>query len=191
MVKILPWLRSLDLVVLLSLVAILAGVWLFIALAYGVGAGSTQHLDEQLLLALRNSENLEEPLGPPLPAIEKRRPTFPASLLLRDGHVLDAGVADQVHGRAVIQLDLTGRGILRGQSLLLNRDLRDAVEVDEEGAASHIVRRHKTLVWVLRGRAVNNRRSRLGVEHVQDVRQLLAGGGLGIDKDLPAKSNRG
>jgi len=63
--KILPWLRSLDLVVLLSLAAILAGVWLFIALAYGVGAGSTQHLDEQLLLALRNPENREEPLGPP------------------------------------------------------------------------------------------------------------------------------
>lgn len=63
--KILPWLRSLDLVVLLSLAAILAGVWLFIALAYGVGAGSTQHLDEELLLALRNPENREEPLGPP------------------------------------------------------------------------------------------------------------------------------
>jgi len=42
----------------------------------------------------------------------ERRPGPPDPLLLPDGHVLDAGVTDQVQGRAVIQLDLTRRGIL-------------------------------------------------------------------------------
>jgi undecaprenyl-diphosphatase len=65
MVKILRWLRNLDLLVLLTMLALLLGIWLFIAVADGVGAGSTQHLDEQLLCALRKPENPREPLGPP------------------------------------------------------------------------------------------------------------------------------
>src|SRR5262249_2320653 len=59
------WVGSLDLVMLLTLLGILGGVWVFIAVAYGVRTGSAQQLDERLLRALRNPPDLKEPLGPP------------------------------------------------------------------------------------------------------------------------------
>jgi undecaprenyl-diphosphatase len=50
---------------LLTLLGILGGVWVFIAVAYGVRTGSAKQLDERLLRALRNPHDLKEPLGPP------------------------------------------------------------------------------------------------------------------------------
>lgn len=63
--KIVAWFGSLDLVMLLTLLAIVTGAWVFIAVAHGVGAGSTQQLDARLLRALRNPDDPKEPLGPP------------------------------------------------------------------------------------------------------------------------------
>ena len=63
--KTFAWLGNLDLVMLLTLLAILAGVWIFIAVAYGVRAGNVQDMDESLLRALRNPHDPKEPLGPP------------------------------------------------------------------------------------------------------------------------------
>lgn len=62
--KVGAWFGSMDLVVLFTLLVILIGVWLFIAVAYGVRAGSTQRLDEGILLSLRNPEDPNDALGP-------------------------------------------------------------------------------------------------------------------------------
>jgi undecaprenyl-diphosphatase len=62
--KVLAWLGSVDLAVLLTVLAIVAGVWAFIGVAEAVGAGSSQHLDESLLRALRDPADLEQPVGP-------------------------------------------------------------------------------------------------------------------------------
>ncbi|MEZ4615982.1 MAG: phosphatase PAP2 family protein [Caldilineaceae bacterium] len=55
-----------ELTVLLAIVVIAGGAWLFVALAGEVIEGDTHTLDEQLLLALRNNPNdLGDPIGPP------------------------------------------------------------------------------------------------------------------------------
>jgi undecaprenyl-diphosphatase len=48
----------------LTALAILAGVWIFILVAYGVSAGSTQSFDERLLRSLRDPANPTETIGP-------------------------------------------------------------------------------------------------------------------------------
>jgi undecaprenyl-diphosphatase len=53
-----------DAAVLLTGLGILLGVWVFIAVAYVVGLGTSQAFDERLLLALRNPANPEDALGP-------------------------------------------------------------------------------------------------------------------------------
>ena len=62
--KVVSWFGSMDLVVLLTGLAIVVGVWVFIAVAHGVSAGSTQRLDERLLRSLRNPADPSIPLGP-------------------------------------------------------------------------------------------------------------------------------
>ena len=62
--KVVPWFGSTDLVVLLTALAMLVGVWVFIAVAYGVRAGSTQRLDDALLRSLRAPADPKVPLGP-------------------------------------------------------------------------------------------------------------------------------
>jgi undecaprenyl-diphosphatase len=62
--KLVRWFRSLDLALLLTVLCVLAGVWVFIAVAYGVREGSTKPLDEGLLRALRNADDPKKPLGP-------------------------------------------------------------------------------------------------------------------------------
>ena len=62
--KVVTWFGRLDLVVLLTALVILVGVWLFIAVAYGVSAGNTQRLDEGLLRSLRGPHAPEDAWGP-------------------------------------------------------------------------------------------------------------------------------
>ncbi len=58
------WLRNTDLVLLLALLAVVAGVWGFLELAGAVRAGETQRLDERILLSLRDPADPKVPLGP-------------------------------------------------------------------------------------------------------------------------------
>ena len=58
------WLGDRELLTLVLLALVTAGVWGFAELADEVVEGSTRVLDTQLLLTLRNPENSAEPLGP-------------------------------------------------------------------------------------------------------------------------------
>lgn len=61
------WIRGLsrqELVVMLCLVVVSGGLWLFVELADEVAEGETHSIDEQLLLALRTPADHSDPLGP-------------------------------------------------------------------------------------------------------------------------------
>jgi undecaprenyl-diphosphatase len=58
------WLGSFDFIVLLTVLIVLVGVWIFVAVAAAVRAGSTQRLDEEILLSLRRADHPEETVGP-------------------------------------------------------------------------------------------------------------------------------
>jgi undecaprenyl-diphosphatase len=62
--SILFWLRHQDLLVLLAALAIVIGVWAFVAVADAVREGETQSFDEWLLRALRDPADVRKPLGP-------------------------------------------------------------------------------------------------------------------------------
>jgi undecaprenyl-diphosphatase len=51
------WLASLDLVVLMAAALVLVGLWVFVALAILVEHGTTQALDEQIMLSLRHGDD--------------------------------------------------------------------------------------------------------------------------------------
>jgi undecaprenyl-diphosphatase len=57
-------LRNLDLVVLLAVLLVVAGLAAFALLAALVGQGDTQSLDARILVALRRPEDPAEPIGP-------------------------------------------------------------------------------------------------------------------------------
>jgi len=58
------WVRRQNLADLLSILAVLLGLWGFIGLAAAVHQGNTQKVDEWLLRALRQREDPANPLGP-------------------------------------------------------------------------------------------------------------------------------
>lgn len=58
------WLRSRDLVVLLSMLIITLGLWGFIRLAGAVRGGDTREADEWLLRAMRSKGDVRNPIGP-------------------------------------------------------------------------------------------------------------------------------
>jgi undecaprenyl-diphosphatase len=62
--RLLQWVGSHEMTVLLAVAGIAAGVWMFAALAGEVGDGDTQTFDRNVLLALRQPGTLA-PLGPP------------------------------------------------------------------------------------------------------------------------------
>jgi undecaprenyl-diphosphatase len=62
--RLLHWLGSHEMTVLLAVAGIAAGVWMFAALAGEVMEGDTQAFDRTVLLALRQPGTLV-PLGPP------------------------------------------------------------------------------------------------------------------------------
>jgi undecaprenyl-diphosphatase len=59
------WLGRVDPVVLTAALLLAAGLGAFALLAVAVRAGSTQALDERILLSLRNPNDLKQPLGSP------------------------------------------------------------------------------------------------------------------------------
>ncbi len=58
------WLREKDLLLLLAVLAVVLGVWAFIALADEVAEGGTQKLDDRILRALRDPADPARPIGP-------------------------------------------------------------------------------------------------------------------------------
>lgn len=54
-----------ELTILIPLVLIVGGIWLFVELADEVVEGSTARIDETVLLSLRTPGDLNDPLGPP------------------------------------------------------------------------------------------------------------------------------
>jgi undecaprenyl-diphosphatase len=62
--KFIAWIGGADLAVLLSLLMIVVGLWMFVALAYLVSRGSVQQFDERVILILRNPNDPAVPLGP-------------------------------------------------------------------------------------------------------------------------------
>lgn len=63
--RLLHWLRSADLIVLLSVLAVVVGAWAFIEIADEVVEGQTQRFDEWAVRGLREPANAADPLGPP------------------------------------------------------------------------------------------------------------------------------
>lgn len=59
------WVLNQDLLVLLLSLGVAFGLWAFIELADEVREGDTLGLDERLMRALRNPEDLADPVGPP------------------------------------------------------------------------------------------------------------------------------
>jgi len=57
--------RRTELTILIAVMLVVGGSWLFVELADEVVEGSTHIIDERLLLALRNPADLADPLGPP------------------------------------------------------------------------------------------------------------------------------
>lgn len=57
--------RRTELTILMAVVLVVGGAWLFVELADEVIEGSTATIDERLLLALREPTDLTDPLGPP------------------------------------------------------------------------------------------------------------------------------
>ena len=58
------WAGGMDLIVLLSVLTIVVAIWAFIELADDVLEGDTQAVDERVLLALRNPDDLNDAIGP-------------------------------------------------------------------------------------------------------------------------------
>jgi undecaprenyl-diphosphatase len=63
--RVLAWLGARELGTLTALLLAAGAVWLFLELADEVLEGDTAGVDEQLLLALRASNDTSDPLGPP------------------------------------------------------------------------------------------------------------------------------
>jgi undecaprenyl-diphosphatase len=63
--RLIHWVGGTDLLVLLSLLVVVTGLWAFCQLAGAVRAGETQRLDERILCALRDPNNSAVPIGPP------------------------------------------------------------------------------------------------------------------------------
>lgn len=58
------WVGSHETTLLVAIILIAGGIWGFIALAEAVGEGALQSLDDQILLSMRNPNDLADPIGP-------------------------------------------------------------------------------------------------------------------------------
>src|SRR4051794_37012524 len=61
----LAWLGRRELGFLVTVAALVFGVWMFILLADEVVEGGTVAIDRQILLSMRDAHNLAHPVGPP------------------------------------------------------------------------------------------------------------------------------
>lgn len=64
LVSAIAWFENADLLLLLAVLVVVLGTWGFIALADEVAEGGTQHLDERIILALRQPPDRSKPIGP-------------------------------------------------------------------------------------------------------------------------------
>ncbi len=62
--KVLGWITNREASILVALLLVAGGIWLFIELADDVLEGDTRALDESLILALRSTVDASDPLGP-------------------------------------------------------------------------------------------------------------------------------
>jgi undecaprenyl-diphosphatase len=62
--RVIHWLGGADLLLLLALLGLVAGVWGFFHIAAAVRGGATQELDDHLILSLRDPANTARPIGP-------------------------------------------------------------------------------------------------------------------------------
>jgi undecaprenyl-diphosphatase len=62
--SLIAWLGGLDLILLWSVLAMVAGIWTFIAIADRVVEGKTLRFDERLIRSLRDADNPSDPIGP-------------------------------------------------------------------------------------------------------------------------------
>jgi undecaprenyl-diphosphatase len=62
--NIFDWLGERGFMVLLAMLLVVVGTWTFIALADEVSEGDTQHMDDRILLAMRNPNDPADPIGP-------------------------------------------------------------------------------------------------------------------------------
>lgn len=63
-IRVLRWIGTHELTVLLAFALIISGMWLAAELADGVLDGRTQQVDESILMALREGNDANNPLGP-------------------------------------------------------------------------------------------------------------------------------
>jgi undecaprenyl-diphosphatase len=61
---VIAWLGGLDLILLLAVLAMVTGVWSFIAIADHVVEGKTRRIDDRLIRSLRNPADPSDPIGP-------------------------------------------------------------------------------------------------------------------------------
>lgn len=61
---VIAWLGGLDLILLLAVLAMVTGVWSFIAIADKVVEGKTRRIDDWLIRSLRNPADPSDPIGP-------------------------------------------------------------------------------------------------------------------------------
>lgn len=62
--RVLGWIGSRELVVLIMLFAFLLVLWAFVAIADGVSENELSSFDHAVMLAMRNAQDLSDPLGP-------------------------------------------------------------------------------------------------------------------------------
>src|SRR4051794_23053876 len=62
--SLIAWLGDRDLILLGSVLAMVMGVWTFIAIADSVVEGKTLRFDERLIRSLRDADNPPDPIGP-------------------------------------------------------------------------------------------------------------------------------
>lgn len=114
------WLGGIELVVFLGALALVAGVWGFLALADQVMAGHSQRLDEQVLRALRSADDPRVPIGPPWLLDVARDVSALGSatvLALVTAAVTSFLVLDGKRGAAVFVLSATVTGAVLGHFL--------------------------------------------------------------------------
>ena len=61
---VIAWLGGLDLILLMAVLAMVAGAWLFIGIADKVKGGGTLGMDDRLIRCLRNPSDPTDPIGP-------------------------------------------------------------------------------------------------------------------------------
>jgi len=65
LISIINWTRRREIVVLLAVLMVVLGTWVFINLADEVKEKDTQNFDERIVIAMRRPENRAIPIGPP------------------------------------------------------------------------------------------------------------------------------